>query len=725
MKNGISKTKKEGSAEVGGAVVSDMTEEIKIEAGTKIFEEIYSGRIASESAYMSSVTLINMTSDHIRKNNQDLFSSPSLFIEKIADQTVRGIIRDQVLDILHNNGGTVSGDDLRKCAADAVEAVMNDEKPYPDGIGTVFTELIAENPEDYVQKEIMDVIDVSMENVLRSRIGKIVTDVFEEKCMTYGTDFDEKTKEDIASDVMNTLIIVSGTLIPDCLAQIYDNHIDSLAPEIADAAGEKMTAEFLRAVEENIPETVLRDSFRKAGAVILKEVENDPLSALRGYFVRGDDEKDDDPENETSFSDDEDDNDPENETSFSDDEEDNDPEKETSFSDDKDDDDPEKETSSSDDEDDDDPENDTEFCDDDDDDPENEERSQSGSVKKKRSAEKKSGKGEKSEGDKSGRNSLSHHNENIKRIPEDFDFLEDDPDALEDDNLREIRLRCKSIVLKQNSRKVVHFDDIIGQEKAKEEGRLIVSMFGNPDIDPRWTPKNVLFYGPPGTGKTLLAGAISAESETNFIVLNSTDFLTRYVGESSKLISEMYSIAERLKPCILYFEEFDAIALNRSLVPNLSPIETVNTLLTEMDSLCEKTGICTICSTNNPEMIDPAILSRFRTMIGFTMPTKEETAGILRNSLKDSPVPIDPSFDLDLYSEKIYECGLSGRDIVFRITVKVVQSALAGNCSMLTADNFNEKLDACIESKKRTHFPEDNVPENKVPVDEWFLNTYV
>ncbi|WP_423793420.1 AAA family ATPase [Methanocaldococcus indicus] len=208
--------------------------------------------------------------------------------------------------------------------------------------------------------------------------------------------------------------------------------------------------------------------------------------------------------------------------------------------------------------------------------------------------------------------------------------------------------------------KKAKFDDIIGQEHAKKKCKIIMKYLENPKLFGEWAPRNILFYGPPGTGKTLMARALATETDSSFILIKAPELIGEHVGDSSKMIRELYKKAEESAPCIVFIDELDAIGLSReyqSLRGDVS--EVVNALLTELDGIKEHEGVVTIAATNNPAMLDTAIRSRFEEEIEFKLPNDEERLKIMELYAKTLPLPIKAN--LKEFVEKTK--GFSGRDI--------------------------------------------------------------
>ena len=150
----------------------------------------------------------------------------------------------------------------------------------------------------------------------------------------------------------------------------------------------------------------------------------------------------------------------------------------------------------------------------------------------------------------------------------------------------------------------------------------------------------VLLWGPPGCGKTLLAKAVANESQANFISVKGPELLNKYVGESERAIRQVFLRARSSVPCVIFFDELDALVPARKDALSESATRVINTLLTELDGLDGRTGIYVIGATNRPDMIDPAILrnGRLDVHLFIDVPFKEERIDILRTLARKYPL---------------------------------------------------------------------------------------
>ncbi|TXT65023.1 MAG: Cell division cycle protein 48 [Promethearchaeota archaeon] len=159
-------------------------------------------------------------------------------------------------------------------------------------------------------------------------------------------------------------------------------------------------------------------------------------------------------------------------------------------------------------------------------------------------------------------------------------------------------------------------------------------------------PSGILLHGPPGTGKTLIAKALAHESEVNFISVKGPEFLSKWVGESEKTVRETFRKARSAAPCIIFFDEIDAIAGMRGRSAGSTVTEqVVSQLLTEMDGLEGLEDVILLAATNRPDMLDPALLraGRFGKHIEIPMPDENSRQEIFKIHLEGKPISSDVS----------------------------------------------------------------------------------
>lgn len=178
-------------------------------------------------------------------------------------------------------------------------------------------------------------------------------------------------------------------------------------------------------------------------------------------------------------------------------------------------------------------------------------------------------------------------------------------------------------------------------------------------------PAGVLMWGPPGCGKTLLAKAVANESRANFISVKGPELLNKYVGESERAVRQVFQRARASVPCIIFFDELDALVPRRNSTLSESSARVVNTLLTELDGLNDRKGIFVVGATNRPDMIDPAMLrpGRLDKTLYIELPTAEERLDILKTLVAANNTPLSEDVDLGSVANDPRCRNFSGADL--------------------------------------------------------------
>lgn len=161
-------------------------------------------------------------------------------------------------------------------------------------------------------------------------------------------------------------------------------------------------------------------------------------------------------------------------------------------------------------------------------------------------------------------------------------------------------------------------------------------------------PKGILLSGPPGCGKTLLAKAVANETKVNFISVKGPEILSKYVGESEKGVREIFRKARQAAPCIVFFDEIDALLPSRSAGTSDSHVaeRVLSQFLAELDGVEELKGVMVLGATNRPDMLDAAILrpGRFDDVLELPLPDERGRAEIFKIHLHNKPVRGDIDF---------------------------------------------------------------------------------
>ncbi len=254
----------------------------------------------------------------------------------------------------------------------------------------------------------------------------------------------------------------------------------------------------------------------------------------------------------------------------------------------------------------------------------------------------------------------------------------------------------------------VKFDDVAGNEEAKEEVKEIVDFLKNPD---RYIelgakiPKGVLLVGPPGTGKTLLAKAVAGEADVPFFAVSGSSFIEMFVGVGAARVRDLFAQAKKEAPSIIFIDEIDAIGKSRAvggpMGGNDEREQTLNQLLAEMDGFDSNEPVIVLAATNRPEVLDPALLrpGRFDRQVLVDKPDFKGRVEILKVHIKK----IKAGKDVDLEEIARMTAGLAGADLA-----NIVNEAalLAGrkNKKEVNQEDFVEAVErqiAGLEKKSR------------------------
>jgi len=191
------------------------------------------------------------------------------------------------------------------------------------------------------------------------------------------------------------------------------------------------------------------------------------------------------------------------------------------------------------------------------------------------------------------------------------------------------------------------FQDIGALEKQKELLKTIISLpIERPDIFQfgvlKKSATSVLLFGPPGTGKTLLAKAVAGECKANFISVSAGDILNKYIGESEKNIQGLFSLSRKLSPCVLFFDELDALFMSRDFNRQTAR-EVINQLMLEWDGLKSNNNgnVIIMGATNRPFDLDDAVLRRFPRRLLVDLPDTEAREQILKIQLANEELNHD------------------------------------------------------------------------------------
>ena len=244
----------------------------------------------------------------------------------------------------------------------------------------------------------------------------------------------------------------------------------------------------------------------------------------------------------------------------------------------------------------------------------------------------------------------------------------------------------------------IHFDDVAGEDEAKENLAEIVDYLHNPK---KYTdagasmPKGLLLVGPPGTGKTMLAKAVAGESGVPFFSISGSEFVEMFVGMGASKVRDLFKQAKEKAPCIVFIDEIDAIGKKRDgqVGGNDEREQTLNQLLTEMDGFEGNNGVIILAATNRPESLDPALTrpGRFDRRVPVELPDLKGREAILKVHAKK----IKPADDVDFHTIARMASGSSGAELANIVNEAALRAVRQGRTIVHEAD-LEESVEVVI-----------------------------
>ena len=244
----------------------------------------------------------------------------------------------------------------------------------------------------------------------------------------------------------------------------------------------------------------------------------------------------------------------------------------------------------------------------------------------------------------------------------------------------------------------IHFDDVAGEDEAKENLAEIVDYLHNPK---KYTdagasmPKGLLLVGPPGTGKTMLAKAVAGESGVPFFSISGSEFVEMFVGMGASKVRDLFLQAKEKAPCIVFIDEIDAIGKKRDgqVGGNDEREQTLNQLLTEMDGFEGNNGVIILAATNRPESLDPALTrpGRFDRRVPVELPDLKGREAILKVHAKK----IKPADDVDFHTIARMASGASGAELANIVNEAALRAVRQGRTIVHEAD-LEESVEVVI-----------------------------
>jgi transitional endoplasmic reticulum ATPase len=240
----------------------------------------------------------------------------------------------------------------------------------------------------------------------------------------------------------------------------------------------------------------------------------------------------------------------------------------------------------------------------------------------------------------------------------------------------------------------VKWEDVGGLQDIKDELKEAVEwplkypeIFARAKTNP---PKGIILHGPPGTGKTLIAKAVANESEVNFIAVSGPSLISKYVGESERGVREVFRKAKQASPCILFFDEIDALVPQRGTLADTSRVteRVISQFLAELDGIEELKGVVVLAATNRIDIVDPAILraGRFDLILELPIPDQKARIEILKTHTKGKPLA--KNINLNELAQETKDC--TGADI----------EAMVRRASMQAVKEVIERLKGKLSEEK-------------------------
>ena len=249
----------------------------------------------------------------------------------------------------------------------------------------------------------------------------------------------------------------------------------------------------------------------------------------------------------------------------------------------------------------------------------------------------------------------------------------------------------------------VSFEDVAGQDEAKESLTEIIDFLHNPK---RYTeigaklPKGALLVGPPGTGKTLIAKAVAGEAKVPFLSVSGSTFIEMFVGMGAAKVRDLFKEAEKVAPCIIFIDEIDSIGKSRDsqMQSNDEREQTLNQLLTEMDGFDTSKGIVILGATNRPEILDKALLrpGRFDRRVIVDRPDLKGRIAILNVHSKD----VKMSSNVNLESIAKGTPGAVGADLANIVNEAALRAVRSGREEVIQED-LEEAVEVIIAGKEK------------------------
>ena len=257
-----------------------------------------------------------------------------------------------------------------------------------------------------------------------------------------------------------------------------------------------------------------------------------------------------------------------------------------------------------------------------------------------------------------------------------------------------------------NSNVKVRFSDVAGAEEEKRELQEVVEFLKNPKKFSALgakIPKGVLLVGPPGTGKTLFAKAVAGEANVPFFSISGSDFVEMFVGVGASRVRDLFAMAKKAMPCIVFIDEIDAVGRQRGAGlggGNDEREQTLNQLLVQMDGFESNEGIIIMAATNRADILDPALMrpGRFDRQVYVHLPDVRGREAILKVHARNKPLAANVSFKILARMT----AGFSGADLANLLNEAAILAARANRKAITNADLYEGIEKVLMGPQKRS-----------------------
>ncbi len=259
----------------------------------------------------------------------------------------------------------------------------------------------------------------------------------------------------------------------------------------------------------------------------------------------------------------------------------------------------------------------------------------------------------------------------------------------------------------KDKNKRILFKDVAGNENAKQELQEMVEFLKNPkkfiNMGAK-IPKGVLMTGLPGTGKTMMAKAVAGEAGVPFFYLSGSDFVEMFVGVGASRVRDLFKMAKKMAPSIVFIDEIDAVGRSRGIGiggGNDEREQTLNQILVEMDGFEPNEKVIVMAATNRDDVLDKALLrpGRFDRRVRIDLPDRKDRRAIL--DVHAAKKPLEENVDLQVIAERT--AGFSGADLESIMNESAIMAAMANRKKISQDDLINAFEKVMMGPKRKNH----------------------